>query len=136
VPKPALVGRPYHLPHVLVGDRLHDELLGADTDVAALAKLPIGVWPMRRRHIGGLLVPILAADLARAVRTESAQAVAYWWSVSRETVGRWRRALHVARMTEGTRARWSQLAPQRLSVAARRKGGRSSKSRRAGGTSA
>jgi hypothetical protein len=45
---------------------------------------------------------LLAYDLERAVRLESAIAVAYWWGVTQATVSRWRRALGVGRMTEGT----------------------------------
>jgi hypothetical protein len=43
-------------------------------------------------------------ELARAVRTESAAAVCYWWGVSEGVVWRWRKALGVTRTNnEGTR---------------------------------
>jgi hypothetical protein len=44
-------------------------------------------------------------ELARAVRTEAALAVAYWWGVQEETVTRWRHALGVEGRegTEGSR---------------------------------
>jgi hypothetical protein len=42
-------------------------------------------------------------DLAKAVRTESAAAVMYWWGVCMQAVWRWRRALGVTRTNnEGT----------------------------------
>jgi hypothetical protein len=45
---------------------------------------------------------VLYADLARAVRRESAQAVAYWWGVGLTAVWKWRKALGVGPATEGT----------------------------------
>jgi hypothetical protein len=45
---------------------------------------------------------ILYGDLARAVRRESAVAVAHAWGVTAQTVTKWRRALGVPRATEGT----------------------------------
>src|SRR6266446_3512719 len=46
---------------------------------------------------------ILCDDLVRAVKKESAQAVAYHWGVSIGTVVRWRRALGVPMLNAGTR---------------------------------
>jgi hypothetical protein len=56
-------------------------------------------WPRCRlpgSHGGGsgLLVD---AELARAIRTESASAIRYWWGVSSKAVWHWRRALDVSR---------------------------------------
>jgi hypothetical protein len=46
----------------------------------------------------------LSEELARAVRTELAAAVRYWWGVSEGVVWRWRKALGVTRTNnEGTR---------------------------------
>ena len=55
-------------------------------------------WP-RCRTVGqrggsGLLVD---EELARAIRTESAAAVGYWWGVTQGVVVRWRKALDVTR---------------------------------------
>jgi hypothetical protein len=41
---------------------------------------------------------LLDDELARAVRTESAAAVGYWWGVSEGVVWRWREVLGVDRM--------------------------------------
>jgi hypothetical protein len=62
-------------------------------------------WP-RCRAIGvrggsGLL---LTEELVRAVRTESAEAIKYWFGVSANAVWNWRQAFDVARWgTEGSR---------------------------------
>jgi hypothetical protein len=45
---------------------------------------------------------ILCGDLVRAVKREAAIAVAHHWSVSVNTVKRWRRALGVPRTNDGT----------------------------------
>jgi hypothetical protein len=45
---------------------------------------------------------VLYADLARAVRRESAQAVGHWWRVGDHTVWRWRKALDAKPVNEGT----------------------------------
>jgi hypothetical protein len=41
-------------------------------------------------------------DLAEAVRRESATALCSWWGVTGQTVRKWRRALGVGAITEGT----------------------------------
>ena len=124
MPLPALIARPYRAPRCAAGEYLYCEHHQDDVAVAGFTVAPIP-WPAYRRPGAAedQLTPILTGDLARAVRVESAAAVASWWGVSRATVGRWRRALGVGRMNEGTRARWVELAPRRLSPEARRKGG-------------
>ena len=56
-------------------------------------------WPLGL-PVGGKWRPSTLVDdeLARAVRTESAAAIRYWWGVSVGVVWRWRRALGVGRM--------------------------------------
>lgn len=61
-------------------------------------------WPIGRKRgykhgAGGF---ILFGALADAVRTESNQAVAYWWGVRIEVVSRWRRALGIRYTNSGT----------------------------------
>ena len=51
----------------------------------------------------GLHSRIVCGDLIRAVQTESEIAVAHHWGVTPNTVSRWRQALCVPRMTEGSR---------------------------------
>ena len=60
---------------------------------------------------------ILTGSLVQAVWLESAQAVAWHWGVSRWQVTRWRRAVGVPRMTEGTREVWTRLARTKLPLA-------------------
>jgi len=67
-------------------------------------------WPrcqvLKGRGGCGLL---LDDELARAVRTESAAAVSYWWGVSEGVVWRWRKALEV---TKTNNARTHQLVKE------------------------
>src|SRR5262249_52013493 len=64
---------------------------------------------------------ILYGDLEKAVRRESAVAVAHWWGVSVQTVWAWRKALDVPPLTDGPRRLLRAYAPQppRPPVAAR-----------------
>jgi hypothetical protein len=61
------------------------------------AQLP---WPYRKKGMPKTL--ILFGDLAKAVRRESNQAVAFWWGVAPQTVTVWRKALGVPPTTVGT----------------------------------
>src|SRR5207253_1834819 len=97
---PRLVGGPYEPPPCQIGTRLHDRLRG-DVVVSAISDAPIR-WPMGRAGWTGKLAPIVTAELERAIRTESALALRYWWGVGTWLVSRWRKALGVPRMTEGT----------------------------------
>lgn len=121
MPKPPLLGKPYRAPQCEEGDMLFCEHNDGDILVAGITEAPIP-WPAYVTPINPRLIPILTGDLTRAVRTESAASVAYWWGVSRYTVRRWRRRLGVPRMNEGTKALWRQLASSKLTDEARRKG--------------
>lgn len=96
---PPLIAGPYQAPRCRVGDWLDDEILGA-VEVMGWTEAPLS-WPRIRRK--GPAGPVMTAELARAVRTESAVAVAYWWGTSTDQVRRWRQALGVERLNEGTR---------------------------------
>src|SRR5207244_1830691 len=65
------------------------------------ARIP---WPVGKRKQKGSRARsiVLYGGLAEAVRRESAQAVAYWWGITAQTVTRWRKALGVGPVTEGT----------------------------------
>lgn len=96
---PALIAGPYQPPACRPGDWLDDEIDG---------RLPVGGWtsapiPWPRRKKTGRASLILTAELARAVRAESEEAICHWWGVSAGTVWKWRKALGVGRVTEGTR---------------------------------
>jgi len=100
-----LLHRPYLPPRVRVGDRAACELRGP----VVITRLSDGRirWPRcraLRASRGGGAGLLLAGDLTRAVRQESATAVMFWFGVSRATVARWRAALGVtATNNVGTR---------------------------------
>ena len=94
---------PYHAPALRRGDWA--TCLFRDGDVIVTgwsdARIP---WPRCRRpgsHGGGsgLLVD---EELARAIRLESSLAIQYWWGVDVTVVWRWRKALGVGRLNEGS----------------------------------
>lgn len=119
---PTLVGGPYTAPPCEPGSSLVCRIRGRQT-VGGLTAAPVP-WPYSAtHHAGPHRTLLLCGDLVRAVRTESAQAIAWHWGIGRRVVSEWRRALGVGRMTEGTAARWRELAPRRLSRAARVRGG-------------
>lgn len=125
---PPLIAGPYAPPRCRVGDHVLCQYRGDPVEVAGMTESPFP-WP-GAIYRNGHLTPILTGALVDAVRTESCQAVAAWWNVSRKQAQRWRRALGVGRFNEGTRAVWVLLAPRRLSVAARRKGAAAANRRR------
>jgi hypothetical protein len=93
--KVTLLGAPYRCPAVKKGDRAFCLLRDCDVVITGWhdGRFP---WP-RCRAIGsrggsGLLVD---EDLARAVRTESAEALKYWWGVSTKAAWHWRKALGI-----------------------------------------
>jgi len=81
-------------------------------------------WP-RCRAVGtrgggsGLL---LDAELADAVRHESAEAIMYWWGVSAGVVWRWRQALGVTRTNNEGSQRLIQAAAEQGAAAMRERG--------------
>jgi hypothetical protein len=96
---------PYTPPRLIKGDKVfchfRDKLVSiigwSDGRISWPRCCPVG----DRGGGKGLLVD---DELLRAVRHESATAVAYWWGVSESTAQRWRRAFDVRRMeNEGTR---------------------------------
>jgi hypothetical protein len=96
-----LVGGPYQTPNVRKGDVVFCEARKCDVVVTGLTSGPLA-WPKGRaepRHKPGIIV---FGALADAVRRESNQALCRLLAVERETVTRWRTALGVPRVTEGT----------------------------------
>jgi hypothetical protein len=91
--RPQLLFGPYAPPPLKRGDRAF--CLFKDCDVVITswtdARLP---WP-RCRPLEGRSHPwlLVEEELVRAVRNESATALAYWWGVSEGVVWRWRKAL-------------------------------------------
>lgn len=93
-----LLCAPYTAPAVRRGDWIMDELLGL-VEVGGWTGAPIP-WPYRRRTGSPSL--ILTDDLVRAVRCEAELAICDQWGVSKGTVYKWRKALGVGRITQGT----------------------------------
>jgi hypothetical protein len=97
-----LLHGPYRAPRFRYGGTLRCELRGelvvtGLTD--ALVPWPLGRRPGRNERARSL---VLCGDLAEAVRRESATAVAYHWGVTAQTVTRWKKALGVGHVNEGT----------------------------------
>jgi hypothetical protein len=77
----------------------------------SLAPIP---WPLGRQRAHAKLAPIVTTELERAIRTESALAMQYWWGVGNWLVSKWRRELGVPLMNEGTSRLWRELTRTRL----------------------
>jgi hypothetical protein len=92
----------YHTPRFPRGRRLVCEVRGPVV-VAGLSNARIP-WPVCRGlgRSSGRSSLVVFDDLARAVRRESAQAVAHWWGVSVVTLSKWRQALGVSQNNAGT----------------------------------
>jgi hypothetical protein len=93
-----LLHGPYQAPALRVGDRTTCLFKGAEVFVANWSGAPIP-WPRCLRGGGGGQPSLLVNhELARAIRTEAAAAVGYWWGVGSSLVCRWRKALDVRLM--------------------------------------
>ena len=90
---------PYETPAFDYGDEVQCAVRG-ETTVVGVTSARIA-WPVGKQ--GRHRALILYDCLIEAVRRESAQAVAYWWGVGSDTVWRWRSALGVGAVTDGTR---------------------------------
>jgi hypothetical protein len=109
---------PYVAPKCGLGDKLPCEYKGREVTVKGMTDAPIQ-WPCARRNRNAS--PILCGDLIRAVRTESVMAVAQHWGVGRSVVWRWRRALDVGPMTNGSRRLRIEYAVETLTPEVRAK---------------
>jgi hypothetical protein len=91
---------PYKTPVFKYGDIVICERRG-QVEIVGLSggRIP---WPVGKRR--GAKAIVLCGALKRAVRLESAVAVAYWWGVTPQTVTIWRRALAVLPSNAGTKA--------------------------------
>jgi hypothetical protein len=105
---------PYRTPRFKYGDVVTCEMRG-DVKIVGLTAARI-LWPKCRTGKRSRAI-ILYGALAEAVRRESAQAVEYWWGVGSDTVWKWRKALGVDRVTEGTTALLSRWAPETIQSA-------------------
>lgn len=110
----------YRTPRVRLGSVVSCECRDCDVIVVGYSdgKVP---WPVGRKRGAGSRGLILFADLTRAVRGESAQAVGHWWGVGRSTVANWRKALEVELANPGTHRLRSAYAHEPWAVRALRK---------------
>lgn len=97
--RPKLINGPYHPPACQIGDWLDDAIDGR-VQVGGWTDAPIP-WPRRKKT--GRHSPILCGDLVLAVQTESVEAISHYLAVGATTVWKWRKALGVDRITNGTR---------------------------------
>jgi hypothetical protein len=112
---------PCHTPLFRYGDVVFCERRG-DLILCGLTNGPIP-WPIgkkREKRLSARSI-VLYGDLVKAVRRESAQAVAHWWGVSKITVTLWRRALDVGPSNEGTRRLRHDHFEEPWALAGRRK---------------
>jgi hypothetical protein len=110
---------PYKPPKCRLGEKLFCEYRDREVRVKRITDAPIQ-WPAARRSYRQ--APIVCGDLVRAIRTESEIAVAYHWGVRYFTFWKWRQALDVPRMTNGSRRLVIEYAAEKLSPEVRAKG--------------
>jgi hypothetical protein len=103
----------YKTPRFRYGKTVWCEVRG-EVEVVGLHEAPIP-WPVGKK--GRTKSLIVFKDLARAVRRESEAAVAHHWGVGKSAVWKWRKALGVERVTEGTSKRLSDHAREPAVVA-------------------
>ena len=89
---------PYRTPRCKVGSVVKDEIRGR-VKIIGLSDTRIP-WPLAMNWTHRSLV--VYRGLARALRLETLQAVAYWWGVSGEQIRILRRALGIPIFTAGT----------------------------------
>jgi hypothetical protein len=92
---------PYRTPRFRLGAIVRDEVRG-DVRIVGVTAAPIP-WPLGRPPGSrGRFSPVVYKGLAKAVRLEANQAVAYWWGLTPQTITKWRNALDVPPTTAGT----------------------------------
>jgi hypothetical protein len=91
----------YSTPRVRIGRVLSCESRDCDVIVTGYtdARIP---WPVGRRRESSGRGLILFGGLVEAVRRESNLALCYWFGVTPQTVSKWRKALGVEAMNDGT----------------------------------
>jgi hypothetical protein len=95
LPESARLIGSYTAPAVSVGDEEDCRLRGVACRVMNWTDARIS-WP-RGIPVGGTGAPsiIVTAELERAIRNESAEAIGYWWGVTCTVIWKWRKAFGV-----------------------------------------
>ena len=104
---------PYLPPKCRIGDKLLCEYRDREVTVRGVTGGRIQ-WPCARGP--GPQGPIVCGSLIQAVRTESAIAVAFHWGVCVKTVTKWRRALEVPVVNNGTLSLYVAYGYERLAT--------------------
>jgi hypothetical protein len=102
---------PYRTPRFQYGKTVWCEVRG-EVRIVGLSDALIP-WTMGRKGNGRPAL-VVYGDLAKAVRRESNLAVAHHWGVTGQTVTRWRKALDVDPINEGTFALLSDYGEERI----------------------
>jgi hypothetical protein len=105
----------YRTPCFRYGRKVLCEVRGEVT-IVGLTDAPIP-WPFGRRGRGRDLL-VVYKGLAKAIRRESEQAICRWWGVCPTTVWKWRKALGVGIVTEGTSRLHSEYTKEPWAVEA------------------
>jgi hypothetical protein len=113
----ALLFGPYTTPTFSYGDVVMCEVRGEVTLVGLTdGRVP---WPIGKR--GRPKSYAVIGGLADAIRRESATAICYWWGITPQTVTKWRKAMGVGELTEGTSALKRKNFEEDWALAARQK---------------
>ena len=114
-----LIGR-YRTPRFRIGDVVTCGMRG-DVRIVGLsdARIP---WPIGQALGKGARGPVVYADLAEALATESNVSICHWWGVTGQTVRKWRRALGIGPHTEGSRRLRAAYGADPVASAARAEG--------------
>jgi hypothetical protein len=112
-----LLHGPYRMPRCRIGGRLFCEERGWVT----VKRISDGKIPWPQTVVRRSRAFILCGGLVKAVRRESAIAVCHWWGVTPQTVSKWRKALGVPQVNEGTARLYRDYAPERLTEEIRKR---------------
>ena len=112
-----LLGK-YRTPRFRYGRKVLCEVRGEVT-ITGMTDAPIP-WPIGKGGRGRHSL-VVYKGLARAVRRESEQAICHWWGVRTTTVWKWRKALGIGPITEGTSRLYREYTKEPRAVEARAK---------------
>jgi hypothetical protein len=108
----------YRTPRFRYGRQVLCAVRGEVT-IVGLTEAPIP-WPVGKGGRGRHSL-VIYKGLAKAVRLGSNQAVAYWWGVDGQAVSKWRKALGIGPITEGTSRLYREYTKEPWAVEARAK---------------